>query len=37
VPLLGSKSASLAYAIAFVGVFWAGTVLLARRGVRIKI
>ena len=37
VPLLGPKAASLAYAIAFVTVFWAGTVLLARRGVRIKI
>lgn len=37
VPSLGSKAASLAYAIAFVGVFWVGTVLLARRGVRIKI
>ena len=37
VPLFGPKAASLAYAIAFVGVFWAGTVLLARRGVRIKI
>lgn len=37
VPLFGPKAASLAYAIAFVAVFWAGTVLLARRGVRIKI
>jgi predicted acyltransferase len=37
VPLLGPKAASLAYAIAFVAVFWAGTALLARRGVRIKI
>ena len=37
VPLFSPKAASLAYAIAFVGVFWAGTALLARRGVRIKI
>ena len=36
-PLLGPDAASLAYAIAFVAVFWAGTALLARRGVRIKI
>jgi predicted acyltransferase len=37
VPRLGPQAASLAYAIAFVAVFWAGTALLARRGVRIKI
>ena len=37
VPLVGPKAASVAYAVAFVAVFWAGTGLLARRGVRIKI
>jgi predicted acyltransferase len=37
VPLLGPKAASLAYAIAFVALFWAGAALLARRGVRIRI
>lgn len=36
-PLLGAKAASLAYAMAFVAVFWAGAALLARRGVRIRI
>jgi predicted acyltransferase len=37
VPVLGPKAASLAYAIAFAAVFWAGAALLARRGVRIRI
>jgi predicted acyltransferase len=37
VPLLGPQAASLAYAIVFVALFWVGTALLARRGVRIKI
>jgi predicted acyltransferase len=37
VPLLGPKAASLAYALAFVALFWAGTALLARRSVRIRI
>lgn len=37
VPQLGPDAASLAYAIVFVAVFWVGTALLARRGVRIKI
>jgi len=37
VPRLGPDAASLAYAIVFVAVFWVGTALLARRGVRIKI
>ena len=37
VPVFGPKAASLAYAIAFVAVFWAGAALLARRGVQIRI
>ena len=37
VPRLGPDAASLAYAIVFVALFWVGTALLARRGLRIKI
>jgi predicted acyltransferase len=37
VALFGPKAASLAYAMTFVAVFWAGATLLARRGVRLRI
>ncbi len=36
-PLLGAQAASLAYAAAFVATFWLGAMLLARRGVRIRV